>query len=310
VGRFWVEAVRPDWTGPDALLGFPDGLSARDEDGRLGWHVPGVLEFVLGAAADDQHPYLLLLDEMNLAHVERYFADVLSGMESGAEVLPNLERGGDGVWRERLGGPPRVKFPSNLLVVGTVNIDETTYMFSPKVLDRANTMEFRVGSEDLVASANPVGLVEAGSDELVRVFLEAATSVGGDWSGRDEMAGWLRELHGLLAGEDREFGHRVFFEALRFGGLLAEAGDSDPLVALDLQVMQKVLPRIHGSIRQVGSTLERLGAWCFYGPGVPLPDSFDPLEPPEGEPRLPVSFDKAARMSRRLRANHFVSYAE
>ncbi len=154
------------------------------------------------------------------------------------------------------------------------------------------------------------GLVESGSDELVRVFLESATSVGGDWSGRDEMAGWLRELHGLLATEDREFGHRVFFEALRFGGLLVEAGESDPLVALDLQVMQKVLPRVHGSIRQVGSTLERLGAWCFHGPGVPLPEGFDPVDPPEGEAQLPVSFDKTARMTRRLRANHFVSYAE
>jgi 5-methylcytosine-specific restriction protein B len=265
---------------------------------------------MLGAADDVDHPYLLLLDEMNLAHVERYFADALSGMESGSEVLPNLVKGEDGVWREKADGPSRLMFPSNLLVVGTVNIDETTYMFSPKVLDRANTMEFRVGSEDLVASAEPIGVVESGSDELVEVFLEAATSVGGDWAGRDQMAAWLRELHELLAAEDREFGHRVFFEALRFGGLLAEAGESDPMVALDLQVMQKVLPRVHGSIRQVGSTLEQLGAWCFHGPGVPLPESFNPVEPPEGEPRLPVSFDKITRMTRRLRANHFVSYAE
>lgn len=247
---------------------------------------------------------------MNLAHVERYFADVLSGMESGEPVLPNLVRDEDGVWRLAVGEEPRLPFPPNLLVVGTVNIDETTYMFSPKVLDRANTIEFRVASEDLVASAEPIGVVEAGSEELVGAFLAAATSVGGGWSGRDVMAGWLRGLHGLLAEEDREFGHRVFFEALRFGGLLAEAGEADPLVALDLQVMQKVLPRVHGSIRQVGSTLERLGAWCFVGPGVALPEGFDPVDPPEGEPVLAVSFDKVARMTRRLRANHFVSYAE
>ena len=306
--RVWVEAVRPDWTGPDALLGFEDGLSER-VGGRLGWQVPDVLEFMLGAAADPSHPYLLLLDEMNLAHVERYFADVLSGMESGAPVLPNLVRGVDGVWREAE-GEPRLPFPRNLMVVGTVNIDETTYMFSPKVLDRANTLEFRVATGDLVASASPIGRVEAGSDELVAAFLDAVSSVGGEWSGRDVMAGWLRELHELLAGADREFGHRVFYESLRFGGLLAKAGESDPRVALDLQVMQKILPRVHGSIRQVGSTLERLGAWCYHGPGVPLPDIFDPLDPPEGEPALPVSFDKISRMTRRLRANHFVSYAE
>ena len=228
--RVWVEAVRPDWTGPDALLGFEDGLSER-VGGRLGWQVPDVLEFMLGAAADPSHPYLLLLDEMNLAHVERYFADVLSGMESGAPVLPNLVRGVDGVWREAE-GEPRLPFPRNLMVVGTVNIDETTYMFSPKVLDRANTLEFRVATGDLVASASPIGRVEAGSDELVAAFLDAVSSVGGEWSGRDVMAGWLRELHELLAGADREFGHRVFYESLRFGGLLAKAGESDPLCRL------------------------------------------------------------------------------
>src|SRR5690606_11509449 len=77
--------------------------------------------------------YLLILDEMNLSHVERYFADFLSAIESGEAVpLHNSE----------CEFPESIKIPGNLLVVGTVNVDETTYMFSPKVLDRANTIEF------------------------------------------------------------------------------------------------------------------------------------------------------------------------
>ena len=126
------------------------------------------------------------------------------------------------------------------------------------------------------------------------------------------MVGWLKELHRLLAGFDREFGHRAFFEALRFGALLARAGDDDPLHALDLQVMQKVLPRFHGSIRQVSDPLAVLGSWCFFGPGTAgHPDSsFDPERPPMGVPVLPVSFGKIQRMARRLKANHFVSFAE
>ena len=307
VGRWLVVPVRPDWTGPDFLLGFEDGLSSRDERGRLGWHVPEALEFMLKAASDPEHAYLLVLDEMNLAHVERYFADVLSGMESGVGVLPDLMRGSDGVWRKR--GDDKLVFPRNLFVVGTVNIDETTHMFSPKVLDRANTLEFRVETGDLVASGG-VAAVEAGPDEVVAGFLDAATSPVGEWSGRDELAGWLWELHGLLSEEDREFGHRVFYEALRFGGLLAEAGESDPRAALDLQVMQKVLPRMHGSIRQVSSILETIAKWCWFGPDTPLPEEFDPLADRNGDPALPVSFDKTRRMIRRLRANHFVSYAE
>jgi hypothetical protein len=96
--RLYVSAVRPDWTGPDALLGYEDGLKPAIE-GYAVWNVPGVLEFMLRAADDPSQPYVLLLDEMNLAHVERYFADVLSGMESAQPCLPNLIRDVGGNWR-------------------------------------------------------------------------------------------------------------------------------------------------------------------------------------------------------------------
>ena len=101
-----VAAVRPDWTGAEALFGYEDGLKPVVE-GRAAWLVPAPLEFMLKACADTQHPYLLLLDEMNLAHVERYFADALSGMESGEPCLPNLVRGPDGLWRPKPGAPTR-----------------------------------------------------------------------------------------------------------------------------------------------------------------------------------------------------------
>ena len=72
---------------------------------------------------------------MNLSHVERYFADFLSAMESNEPVpLHNNDLIED--------IPNQITIPENLFVIGTVNIDETTYMFSPKVLDRANTIEF------------------------------------------------------------------------------------------------------------------------------------------------------------------------
>ena len=172
--RLHVAAVRPDWTGAEALFGYEDGLKA-EVDGRAAWQVPAPLEFILRAVRDPQHPYLLLLDEMNLAHVERYFADVLSGMESGQPCLPNLAKGGDSVWRPVAGAPARVVFPRNLWVVGTVNVDETTYMFSPKVLDRANTFEFRVDSDDLSTDARKPVQCEAGDQALVRGLLKIAS---------------------------------------------------------------------------------------------------------------------------------------
>ena len=145
-----IIAVRPDWTNPDPLLGYENGLSELKANGYA-WHVPEALEFALQAVRHPHQPYLLLLDEMNLAHVERYFADVLSGMESELRdpAEPRVER--RGVAAREPSMLTRLPFPPNLLVVGTVNVDETTYMFSPKVLDRANTIEFRVATEDLQA---------------------------------------------------------------------------------------------------------------------------------------------------------------
>lgn len=305
-GKLRVIAVRPDWTGPDALLGFENGLSDV-VDGHHAWNVPEALEFILTAARDPANPYLLLLDEMNLAHVERYFADMLSGMESNEPVVPNLRKR-EGEWRPAGSALP---FPSNLFVIGTVNIDETTYMFSPKVLDRANALEFRVRTEDLeVGTASPEAL-DAGDPALVTRFLSDATIVADDdWEGRSELADWLSELHELLAEHDREFGHRVFFEALRFGALLNEAGESSTEVALDHQVMQKILPRFHGSARQLAGALDALGNWCHVGPGATLDPSFDPLKVAAEDAALPVSFEKIQRMARRLRANHFVGFAE
>lgn len=309
--RWLLVPVRPDWTGPDAVLGFENALS-DPVDGQHAWTSPESLQFILRAARDSHNPYLLLLDEMNLAHVERYFADVLSGMESKTPVVPNVFRTPtDLEWR--LGSPTHIPFPDNLFVMGTVNIDETTYMFSPKVLDRANTMEFRVQSADLQPTIAPPLGVESGDPMHIRRFLHAATTMAdGDWEAKSQLAAWLRELHELLITYDREFGHRVFYEALRFGFLLAEAGVDEPIEALDLQVLQKVMPRFHGSIREIGDALNTLGAWCWQGPGASEPASptFDPLAPPSGEARLPLSFDKIRRMTRRLRTNHFASFAE
>lgn len=305
--RLKVVPVRPDWTGPDALFGFENGLSPV-VDGHHAWSVPETLEFILRAAADPDNPYLLLLDEMNLAHVERYFADALSGMESESPVVPYLHKRG-AEWR--LQDPPAISFPSNLYVVGTVNIDETTYMFSPKVLDRANSIEFRVLTADLEPGAVPPSAVESGEPALVRRFLYDSTTVTeDDWPGKSQLADWLRSLHSLLLSYDREFGHRVFSEALRFGALLSNAGEDDIYIALDLQVLQKVLPKFYGSIRQLADPLNALGSWCFYGPESEASASFDPLNPPGSQPLLPMSFNKIQRMTRRLRANHFVSFAE
>jgi 5-methylcytosine-specific restriction protein B len=291
------------------------------EGGRRAWQVPQALEFMLKALNDPDHAYLLILDEMNLAHVERYFADALSGMESREACLPNLSRGGDGYWRIPDGQPPRLTMPKNLFVVGTVNVDETTYLFSPKVLDRANTFEFRVRTEDLTAFAGRPTSCAPGPTDLVKGFLQVAQD--DNWhathpaTDQDVFTTHLRALHGILSEGSFEFGHRVFYEATRFAALLAGAGDSDPLRALDLQILQKILPRLHGSRKRLERSLRRVARFCYdLGlepadiPGVVGESAFDPLAPLAAAPQLPQSFDKARRMMAALRANQFTSFTE
>lgn len=317
---FQITAVRPDWTGAEALFGYEDALAVTSEDGRRGWAVPKPLEFMLQAHNNPEYPYLLILDEMNLAHVERYFADVLSGMESDFPTLPNLERGDDGVWRTKVGEPAYVSIPSNLFIIGTVNVDETTYMFSPKVLDRANTIEFRVPTDLLQLQGTKPTVCNPASTELTRGFLSLTRARA--W--KDEppavlenyYAEKLRVLHGLLAEAGFEFGHRVFFEASRYAAFHLKNSPNNLDEALDRQVMQKILPRLHGSRRRLEATLCALGKFCFdlsFEPGTVLDGSatkFDPVAKKNDEPKLPISLDKVSRMTRNLRANQFTSFTE
>lgn len=314
--RRMVVPVRPDWTGPDYLFGYEDALKVTD-DGRRTWYVPPVLEFMLRAARDPHFPYLLILDEMNLAHVERYFADFLSGVESGEPCLPNLAQDAKGNWVIREGEVERIPIPENLFVVGTVNVDETTYMFSPKVLDRANTFEFRVETEDLQIDLRKPAPLPPGDENLVRGFLAVATD--DDWQlihpapWRDEFAAYFRTVHRLLSDSDFEFGHRVFYEALRYASMLAATGNTTLQEALDQQIYQKVLPRLHGSRRRLEPLLRALGRFCYdlsYEPGDTATANFDPEAPQERMPQLAQSYHKVRRMFRSLRVNQFTSFTE
>jgi 5-methylcytosine-specific restriction protein B len=315
--RYHLEPVRPDWTGAEALFGFEDALQPATADGRRVWFTPSVLRFMLSAARDLTRPYVLILDEMNLAHVERYFADVLSGMESGYPVLPNLQEEEDGQWRLAPNADARLPFPSNLFVVGTVNVDETTYMFSPKVLDRSNVFEFSVATNDLSTDYRKPLPCVPGPEGLVRGFLKVA--IDPSWhidhpaDGLKEFQASLKGAHQVLSAGDYEFGHRVFFEATRFASALYATGEPDWRVALDRQVLQKLLPRLHGSRRRLEPTLNALGRFCLdltVDPSSEAEPDFDPLATTEATPTLPESFDKIRRMSRKLRANQFVSFTE
>jgi len=315
--RMLVSPVRPDWTGAEALFGYEDALKPV-VNGRASWAVPDTLQFFLRASSDPYYPYLLVLDEMNLAHVERYFADVLSGMESNQPCLPNLVRDPDGFWRLKQNAPDKITLPNNVFIVGTVNVDETTYMFSPKVLDRSNTFEFRVTTDDLADDYIKPIECELGELGLIRGFLEIGRDQ--EWHRRNgftdmtDLSQQLRHVHNILAAHGFEFGHRVFYESQRFAAIYSSTGATDSSGILDLIVMQKLLPRLHGSRRRLEALLRTFAEYCFTNNIESSAESpvstFEPEDNDVADAKLPISFDKLNRMLHSLRANQFTSFTE
>lgn len=312
-----IVPVRPDWTGAEAVFGYEDALLPV-VDGRRAWHVPDALEFMLKAAADPSRPYILILDEMNLAHVERYFADVLSGMESGEPCLPNLIQE-SGLWYPASDSSSKIPFPDNLFIIGTVNVDETTYMFSPKVLDRANTMEFRVAATDFSTDARKPTPSEPGPEPLVRGFLAIARDndfhLTNPHPDQLIIETALKQLHAILSEGGFEFGHRVFYEIMRFAAMYNAAGVDRWADALDLQILQKILPRLHGSRRRLEPTLDAIARFCVSPSGLEerLPTASDQSSagtPSNVPTRFPLSLDKVTRMTRNVRANQFASFTD
>ena len=153
--NFQMVQVKPNWHDSSDLIGYVSRVSGKAE------YVAGdFLRFVAKAWEDKATPYFLCLDEMNLAPVEQYFAEYLSVVESrkshedGTVTTDPILEKVDEEWYFNLTASlttdenvrkqfneSGISIPQNLIVVGTVNMDETTFSFSRKVLDRAMTIE-------------------------------------------------------------------------------------------------------------------------------------------------------------------------
>lgn len=265
--QYRLVAVGADWTTNENVVGYQDAL----QTGIYRKPSNGALDVILRAESDPARPYFLILDEMNLSHVERYFADILSAVESGQEIAlhsaaVNLKASED----DPLPVPPKLRLPDNLFIVGTVNVDETTYMFSPKVLDRANVIEFRATAGDIAAFLDAPSKVDmealAGRGAAFGpAFVAEASAVAQlDDTTAADLKARLTEIFGELAPIGAEFGYRTAYEITRFTHFHAKlTGDGWQFTdALDAQVLQKLLPKLHGSERRLGPVLKALEAFC------------------------------------------------
>jgi 5-methylcytosine-specific restriction protein B len=311
--QYCIIPVGADWTNREPLLGYPNALTANQ------YVKPenGVLDLITRAMLNRTKPYFLILDEMNLSHVERYFADFLSTMESGNTIpLHSIEDESHGI-------PQHLTLPKNLFIIGTVNIDETTYMFSPKVLDRANTIEFRLTEKDLetyIDANTPLNLnlVKGQGASMGEGFVEMATGGTTDNILLDSKQD-LRVFFAELKKAGAEFGYRTTNEMGRLMSMLKTLGESDRGLLLDIAIMQKLLPKLHGSRSKLTKVLPVLGGFCLtdrtkvkeaYLDKFVLNTISDIDLKADSNIKYPISFEKICRMYKNAIDNGFASYAE
>lgn len=293
-----IVAVGADWTNREPLLGYPNALKenvyVKPEN--------GVLDLIISAAKNPEKPYFLILDEMNLSYVERYFADFLSAMESRKAISLWV---GDGVEV-----PQSVNLPRNLFITGTINVDETTYMFSPKVLDRANVIEFKIQEDEMSTFLQKLSSIDINSVNgkvvgIAKSFLHKSYSkeMIMDENLNDVLLGFFRELKKVNA----EFGYRTASEIFRFIKHAENLG-VEITSAIDCAIVQKLLPKLHGSKKHIENTLKALWSICLK-----LPNS-EPLNlnsiANKDNCRYPLSADKILRMYQAACNNGFTSFAE
>jgi 5-methylcytosine-specific restriction protein B len=306
--QYCIIPVGADWTNREPLLGYPNALKPEE------YVKPdsGVLDLIIQANNQPDLPHFLILDEMNLSHVERYFADFLSVMESKEEI-PLYAEG-----TAQNGVPAKLKIPSNLFIIGTVNIDETTNMFSPKVLDRANTIEFRVTQDEMknflgnIRDINLDALNGKGAG-MAKSFLEMAASREFGTADMDGINAALVQFFGELKKTGAEFGYRSATEILRLIHQLTVLDKSlTPHKKIDIAIIQKLLPKLHGSRRKLCPVLEILGSFCITGNVSIIKDVFDKTDFDYNDANVlyPLSLEKIARMYRGAIDNGFASFAE
>lgn len=306
--QYRIVPVGADWTNREPLLGYPNALNPNEyvkPDSE-------VLDLIIRANNHPDLPHFLILDEMNLSHVERYFGDFLSVMESG-ESIPLYAEG-----TAENGVPSQLHVPPNLFIIGTVNIDETTNMFSPKVLDRANTIEFRVTDSEMasfldnITDINMEALYEKGAD-MAQSFLKVAENKSFPEYDLDETNKTLVKFFGELKKTGAEFGYRSATEMIRLiNQLTALDSELESNEKVDVAIMQKLLPKLHGSRRKLCPVLETLGSFCVKGEVKIIKDVFEAedFDFHGTDVIYPLSLEKICRMYKGAIDNGFASYAE
>lgn len=322
-GNYELIEVKPNWHDSSELLGY------ESEIGGPHYVVTPFVRFLVKAMRYPDVPFFVCMDEMNLAPVEQYFAEFLSVLESRkllsdgtitseplikadifSKYADQLHRDLDITDAEtykavydRLKNDG-LRLPSNLIVVGTVNMDETTHQFSRKVIDRAMTIEMNIedsetpfknffeGGDALHYYDNPqpkdlfLPKVVQASEALSILRAEDASYL------KENVPGLLHSLNSALNGTPFKIAYRVQNELLLYFFSLREENSDEAAEALlaqamDAILMMKVLPRIEGDEDLLDKPLKALAQFTE---------------------NYPQASRKIAEMQERLPRAHFTSF--
>lgn len=325
--NFEMVQVKPNWHDSSELIGYVSRVS-----GSPVFVAGDFLKFVAKAWENPEVPYFLCLDEMNLAPVEQYFAEYLSVVESRKAddngvitTDPILKKSGEDWYRiliSELTSDENVRnqflndgisIPQNLIVVGTVNMDETTFSFSRKVLDRAMTIE--MNEVDLYGGLDDrhekIGKLEAGN--LIGTAVEGVDVYRDNKEVCDTALKYLQAVNLKLEGTPFKVAYRTRNEFLLYvvnnlpydndskGNSLSQ--DFVIARALDEITNMKILSRIEGDETKVSASfLEGLENTIKTGLVTVCPNLFE-----EGEGKkvyVSVSLAKLKEMKKRLTSGY------
>ena len=249
-------SVRPDWNDATEILGYKN-LDDKFIKGQL-------TKTILKAKENKNKIYFICLDEMNLARVEYYLSDYLSIIESRKKVGQDIITDNIVEYREN-NENISLHIPDNLYLIGTVNMDDTTFQFSRKVLDRANTIEFSdVDLDNLFFESNEeVESLNVSNDFLKTTYLKTMDIEPQYREYAKEVNKKIIEINEILKKSQKQFAYRVRDEILFYLVENKKANLLDEDTAFDYQIMQKILPAINGSEQSVYQVLIDLLNFIF-----------------------------------------------
>lgn len=277
--NFQMVQVKPNWHDSSDLIGYVSRVSGKAE------FVTGeFLKFIAKAWEDTETPYFLCLDEMNLAPVEQYFAEYLSVIESrknhedGTVTTDPIVEKADEEWYFNLTASltsdedirkqfneQGICIPQNLIVVGTVNMDETTFSFSRKVLDRAMTIEMNEVDLHGGLTERNERIGKLGKADLIGHAVEGVDVYSANREVSETVLTYLDAINTVLEGTPFKVAYRTRNEFLLYvvnnlPYCKDEQGEELPQEyvvarALDEITSMKVLSRIEGDDTKVSDNL-------------------------------------------------------